>query len=986
MKTASQARWVLSASGVLVLFYCLFVLAFVGTSPDLGLRVLLTDSLDSRGPVIQYVTASLRHKGQEPPKAGDILLAIGPPSARWSESMSEGGDAAQRPRLQPVTTFLHFTRALMDLRRETPAGGTLPRNSDPAELGQVVPPLVEIDAPRWIDRQRWVEIEFLRPGNPEPVKTWLLVQSLPVWEVVLSFVWFILQLGIFSVGAAAFWSRPFDRPARLFFAMCTVTAGAFVGGYHWWVIAASVWLSIPFCICALLVPVVTLHFFLIYPHSKPPLTMVPRLTLAAMYAVPVIAIGVFVVLIVYAAMLYSPDVPREQLRNVLELTRLSIHAYLVFAAASFMATILALGYSFFTTRNPIEHNQVKWILWAGVASIPPVAYTLYLAQFQRVEFAMGEGSVPMFIASLLFMLAYAVGILRFKLMLVDQLFSREVYYFFAGVGATGLYSLSIALLSLFGIYQNLQSSRSALVIAATLMGAVILLGWVRDWFQQIIDRRFFREKYQLDKALQRLNQTVGNLAEPSVLAERFLGSCRDVLLVDQAALYLREPGKNTFRLVGSDVASRAPLQFQAEEAWLDEMLQASSLQRINPEKNEDATSLQQFLQRLKVEVLHALEIEGKVEGLVLLGRKRNGAAYTAEDLTFLTAIGQATSVALQSARVHQAVGRLNEELRSKIEKIGDQQRMIAMLQAEIVSRQELDTPRDPDAFRRDLIKGSSPAIRRVLDTVQKVSSSESSVLIRGESGTGKELLARALHENSPRRDGPLVQVLCGALAPGVLESELFGHVKGAFTSAHRDKVGRFEMANGGTLFLDEIGDISLETQVKLLRVLQERAFEPVGGTRTVQVDVRLIAATHQNLERLIAEGRFREDLFYRLNVISITLPPLREREHDVFELALYFLERASSRVGKRITHLDEEALEALRGHRWPGNIRELENVIERAVVLAEGTSITLLDLPPEVTSPAPYLSIETKPLLLETPRSTESPKLPGEREQLLQAL
>jgi DNA-binding NtrC family response regulator len=194
------------------------------------------------------------------------------------------------------------------------------------------------------------------------------------------------------------------------------------------------------------------------------------------------------------------------------------------------------------------------------------------------------------------------------------------------------------------------------------------------------------------------------------------------------------------------------------------------------------------------------------------------------------------------------------------------------------------------------------------------------------------------------------------------------------------------MANGGTLFLDEIGDISLETQVKLLRVLQERAFEPVGGTRTVQVDVRLIAATHQNLERLIADGRFREDLFYRLNVISITLPPLREREHDVFELALYFLERAATRVGKRITHIDEEALEALRGHRWPGNIRELENVVERAVVLAEGTSITLLDLPPEVTSPAPYLSIETKPQLLEVPRTIETTRNAGEREQLLQAL
>jgi len=209
----------------------------------------------------------------------------------------------------------------------------------------------------------------------------------------------------------------------------------------------------------------------------------------------------------------------------------------------------------------------------------------------------------------------------------------------------------------------------------------------------------------------------------------------------------------------------------------------------------------------------------------------------------------------------------------------------------------------------------------------------------------------------------MVSVHCGALAAGLLESELFGHVKGSFTGAHRDRVGRFEMANGGSLFLDEIGDISMETQIKLLRVLQERSFEPVGGTRTVQVDVRLITATHQNLERLISEGKFREDLFYRLNVISITLPPLRERGDDIFELALYFLGRASQRVGKPISHFDDDAVESLRRYGWPGNIRELENAIERGVVLAEKPSISLADLPPHVATarPAPSRVVETKP-------------------------
>jgi transcriptional regulator with GAF, ATPase, and Fis domain len=222
----------------------------------------------------------------------------------------------------------------------------------------------------------------------------------------------------------------------------------------------------------------------------------------------------------------------------------------------------------------------------------------------------------------------------------------------------------------------------------------------------------------------------------------------------------------------------------------------------------------------------------------------------------------------------------------------------------------------------------------------------------------------------------MVSVHCGALSPGLLESELFGHVKGAFTGAHRDKIGRFEMADGGSLFLDEIGDISLETQIKLLRVLQEREFEPVGGTRTIQVDVRLIAATHQNLERLISEGKFREDLFYRLNVISIVLPPLRERADDIIELALYFLNRAAERAGKRITHLDDKVIDAFRRYPWPGNIRELENAIERAVVMSEGQEITLNDLPAAI-APAtarPRQVLETKPASIEPARNPTAPR------------
>ena len=249
--------------------------------------------------------------------------------------------------------------------------------------------------------------------------------------------------------------------------------------------------------------------------------------------------------------------------------------------------------------------------------------------------------------------------------------------------------------------------------------------------------------------------------------------------------------------------------------------------------------------------------------------------------------------------------------------------------------------------------GESAAMARVASVVRQVAASTTTVLIRGESGTGKELVARAVHELSAQKDAPFIEANCAAFAPGVLESELFGHEKGAFTGAVAARRGRFELADGGTLFLDEVGDLPLEVQVKLLRVLQERSFERVGGTRTVRVDCRLIAATNRNLEQAMREGKFREDLFYRLNVVPIVLPPLRERAEDIPRLAALFLDRFNRQLGKRMRTLQPEALAALTAYHWPGNVRELENLIERLVVLAAGDVVRLDDLPAEIAQRRP---------------------------------
>ena len=279
-----------------------------------------------------------------------------------------------------------------------------------------------------------------------------------------------------------------------------------------------------------------------------------------------------------------------------------------------------------------------------------------------------------------------------------------------------------------------------------------------------------------------------------------------------------------------------------------------------------------------------------------------------------------------------------EELDLLLQRVGERQRLISenrLLREQLVERYSFTG-----------IVTQSAIMETVLNTAGRVASSRASVLIRGESGTGKELIAKAIHFHSPRKNQPFVAVNCAALNENLLESELFGHEKGAFTGADRQHRGRFEAADGGTLFLDEVGDIPLGMQVKLLRVLQEQTFERVGGTTPIPVDVRVIAATNRNPEQLIREGSFREDLFYRLNVISIDIPPLRERRDDIPPLLHHFVESFSKENKRKTLSFSSEAWEMLLRYGYPGNVRELENIVQRAVILSRGDVLTTDDLPP----------------------------------------
>jgi Nif-specific regulatory protein len=284
------------------------------------------------------------------------------------------------------------------------------------------------------------------------------------------------------------------------------------------------------------------------------------------------------------------------------------------------------------------------------------------------------------------------------------------------------------------------------------------------------------------------------------------------------------------------------------------------------------------------------------------------------------------SMIAQSLRAHRLAegerGRLLEENRT--------------LRRELVERYELQN-----------VVGNSGPMRQVFDQIAQVANGTTTVLVRGESGTGKELIAHAIHYNSPRAQGPFVRVSCAALPETLVESELFGHEKGAFTGAHAQKKGRFELADGGTLFLDEVGELSIATQVKLLRVLQEREFERLGGTQTLRANVRLIAATNRDIEKAIASGAFREDLYYRLDVFTVFVPPLRDRKPDIMPLADHFLSKLAPKLGrKKIKRISTAAIDMLTAYHWPGNVRELENAIERAMVVCDGSVLHAHHLPP----------------------------------------
>jgi transcriptional regulator with GAF, ATPase, and Fis domain len=949
-----QFQWrkmLLLSAGLLACAYAVRVLWYVPHTPDLGIRC-------GFAPIIKKVT--LPEDGQAHPQPEDTLEQIGPyvfraenPHQLWTQVLMLRKLTDFRDK--PLEDFVEEGQT----RVRSDGNKLLLENIANGEKLIVQNPNGEKD----------ILVKFRKRTTNSTGAIRLQLGTMPLEELLPSILWFFLKLGLFAVGLLVFWKRPEDSSAAQFFLLCIVTLGAYMGGYHWTRIATQPLLLFVFMTCGVMLPAVSLHFYLLFPKPKAILQRHSWKMLVLIYGIPSAFLAVLVVSYFHLKELLHRPAGDSEIGQAWALLREEIGVYILLASLWYLASVVCLIHSYWTAADKTERKQVQWILFGAIAALVPIGITLYLIKWRLDDFGAEAGTIPMFTASICFTVAFAVSITRYRLMQLDQIISSGMVYLFISFLAGLVYYVVFFVGMWLGVVihgKDLPSLREALPVVLTAFVLLLGLDLIRGRVKKALDRRFYRDKYQLDRTLRRMGQAIEQLVDPLTLARRWLQTSAELLNVSLGAVYLREGNPPLYRLAGC-LGPTPPLVELSPGCPLVEFLKQSPgtlVARSRPSGIADPAQRQ--LRFLGGQAGFALAQNGHLLAFLVLGPKQ-ASSYNSEDLNLLSAFSQLTALAMESAEGHRTIETLNHELRDKVEKISEQQRRILALQSQLTRQTARNGPFSREGERDGQeakpqpppIPGSSPAVtagiigsslpvRQLLDMVRRVSATQSAVLIRGESGTGKELLARALHDNSARSGKAFVKVHCAALSPGLLESELFGHVKGAFTGAHRDKVGRFELANGGTLFLDEIGDINLELQTKLLRVLQEKTFERVGSSEPFQVNVRIITATHQNLEELIRQGRFRQDLYYRLKVIDIQVPSLRERREDVPELALHFLHLYAERCHKAVAQIDDDAMAMLKSYHWPGNVRELENVIERAVVVTEGPTILPADLAPEL--------------------------------------
>ncbi len=673
-------------------------------------------------------------------------------------------------------------------------------------------------------------------------------------------------------------------------------------------------LAIPWVFGLVLAAPVTCHFMLRFPAGRAELS---KKALFALYAPPLLlgsmlAIKHLSFVIGHAATAHD---------------RLSLWFGVVVAAMA--ALYLSIGAvarfkRLRRKRDEIDPVAAKWLHIGGISiALPLILATIWALRDLR---AFVSGGFRPFVAVAMIGGAGCVtlAMTRTPFGQLDRVWRRSGGYFLATTAAAAIYLAFIGLLG--GTVSVLTGGEFRAALAATLAAAVVF-GPLRVHLQKIVDRRFARDRSLARSLLREAAEAAATTLDIDILQSGVAHRVRAALNAEGCAVYVAD-GEGGWRREA--IAGRVAIR---------ERLPSSH--RISQRLDRAFTARSARAVRGPILAVPIPVDGGNAAALVVM--PRDGHTFNDEERELLTTVAAQFVVAIGNARAHRQLQKLTEKLQKEVEIAERRRREIARLKERV------------EEENRALIgqlasrSGHAPVIGKGLkatfELAQKVPHSDASVLVRGETGVGKELVARAIHAASPRRDGPFIVVDCGAISAGVFESALFGHERGAFTGAVRSTQGAFRAADGGTIFLDEMGELPLDLQPKLLRVLQEREVHPVGGDKPVPVDVRVVAGTNRHLSDEVRRGNFREDLLYRLQVVEIEIPPLRKRRGDIPALAEHFLSLHASRSGRVVKRLAPDAMSALVDHEWPGNVRELENALEAAAVYAQSDEIRASDLP-----------------------------------------
>ncbi len=756
----------------------------------------------------------------------------------------------------------------------------------------------------------------------------------------------VLSTLFLLLGLTVYLKNPRDSTARILYLLITCISAGSLGLIN---IGDFVNPATPFMlVLPVLIPSLSLHFRLIFPEGRGIIARCPRLPV--LIYLPFLLGAVYALFLAFKVKLlsqYGQSYPagHYQLEFLVKLFLCLLSTYIVMGVVLLARTLL-------TTHSPEVKRQIKWIFWGDAISMVLVFAGLPIIFQEITVYTSGARNIPfpLVLAALVFLVAEALAIFKYRLMDIDIVIHRSLSYFLvSGISVVLYFLFFVACGRIFGF---LAGKDTPLIYAISALAVGFFFRPLQVRIEEGIEKRFYRERYELHQALGEVSQALITVLNPMEIFKKVYCTAESSLHVRSGCLWLlKQPGGalnvvsclpegETVPVLSHDAIQPLALYFTETRKGLTRY-QVSTEAKFGNDRNR---YLKPF-DDAKKEILLPLIYKDTLLGIVGFGEKRSGDLYTSEDVALLTTLAHQIAMAMQNARAYQQSEELNVELGARVCEIEKQQEEILALQQRLLNENIYLREEIGQQFDFTEIIGSSTPMKEVLAMVEKIAPTLSTVFVRGETGTGKELISRAIHFNSPRKEAPFIKVNCAVIPANLLESELFGHEKGAFTGAEKSKNGKFELADKGTIFLDEIGDLAPNLQVKLLRILQEREFERVGGIRTIKVDLRIIAATNRDIEEAISCGDFREDLFYRLNVISIPLPPLRERKEDIRELTIHFLNKFSRDMDKTVVNIEPRAMEILKAYHWPGNIRELANVLERAVVLGEGRALAVGDLP-----------------------------------------